>query len=214
MEILGKQISKNCEIIFSKIMSESKCKIIFSSAQNGENFSQEIGVDLFKIVLDISLPDKYFEELLLHECIHILQTKLGYRDMDISYDRKIAVYTNNVIMDIDVNRRLRNNYNYIRDNNYAQTILISKITKEIERMSNNPKQITNDDKKVLGLSLAFLDICYINKYKTMMHLALSTLCPEVLMYQRKFVEIVQSHPDTNYKTVHQIQNLSIDLFDL
>ena len=64
MEILGKQISKNCEIIFSKIMSESKCKIVFSSAQNGENFSQEIGVDLFKIVLDISLPDKYFEELL------------------------------------------------------------------------------------------------------------------------------------------------------
>lgn len=214
MEVLGKDISEQCASIYSRIANELKCRILFVASKNRKNYSQEIGNDLYKIELDISLPNNYFEELLLHECIHILQTRLGYKDMNVNYNRKLSIYINDVIMDIDVNRRLKNDYNYMRDNDYAQSILISKVTKEIEHISNSHAKVADDDKKILGLSLAFLDLCYTNKYKTLMNLVIANVCPQILIYQNKFVEIVQSHPETNYRTVHQIQKLSIDLFGL
>lgn len=214
MDVLGIKISSKCEDIYKKIISNTNCRIIFSASKNHHSQCKEIGDNFYNISIDTDVPHEYFEELLLHECIHVLQNTLGYQDMVLNYNRILCVYLNNVILDIDVNRRLIQDFKYVRNNHIAANILANKIAETLQQWTENNISPTNDEMKIMALSLAYLELCYTKQYHQGFSKIINVLYPEIIDYYSKFYQIVQFHPGTNYKTVRMIQEKAMNLFGI
>ena len=181
---------------------------------DGSNHIEEMQDGFFKITIDTTVSNEYFEELLLHECIHALQMKLGYQDMLINYNRLLCKYANNIILDIDVNRRLINDYHYVRKTDCAQNTLANKIAQRMKILTESQKQPEEDELKILAISIAYLELCYTTKFKQTFWFILDVIYPQTKTYYAKFCEIVHAHPETSYRSVHQIQIQAIDLLEL
>lgn len=214
MDVLGITLSEECEEIYNQIMHNTHCRITFGVSHNHHSSCTEISNNFYKICLDTNVPHEYFEELLLHECIHIIQNELGYQDMLLNYNRLLCVYINNVILDIDVNRRLIHDFKFTRNNHIAQNILGNKIAITLQNWVENNIKPTNDEIKIMSLSLTYLELCYTKQYHQELFTIINVLYPDITIYFNQFSQIVQSHQETNYKTVREIQNKAKDLFEV
>lgn len=156
MKILDQDISQECEMVYNQLQKEIKSSITLQKSKNKQNSVKKNPYGGYIISIDTQLPQDYFEEMVLHEHIHILQWQEGYRDIT-SQTNHIVEYINDAIMDIDVNRRLKDIYHF-RIGTSRRTILISKLFTII--MSHIFTKIDDNTSKIIYVSLAILSICY------------------------------------------------------
>ena len=126
MEILGKTLTEKTEAIYNKLMKDIVYPIHFDklNPEDQEACSHPVAMDTgkkeFIVLLDPGLEDNLFENALVRDMIYCLQmgnqapilTPVTDKDLD-AY--QIAMMISSVIMDIDVENRLRSYDMHIDD---------------------------------------------------------------------------------------------------
>lgn len=133
MKVLNRTMPDDIYEVYMRIKNDIKYEVIISESLHDKYLIMEPNNDSVTIKLNANEKnDDYFWEMFLHELIHIIQYQEKYKDLiSLNNDMKnLCSYVNNVIMDIDVNRRLLNKYDFIRKSNTVENILINKIKKK------------------------------------------------------------------------------------
>lgn len=208
MEVLGKSISESIERIYQQIKNQYG-NVTLVYCRNGSKCSTEqINPNGFKITIDTSLPDDYFGEVFLHEHCHILQYKEGYKDL--RCQDQISFMLNDAIMDIDVHRRLKNDYNYqygtygsnkLYDNTYT---MIQKLTQP------QPQELFFQ----LVISLVLYRTCYNQTEGDRIIDILSQNNESAAYYLQGFLQLVKEYPNTNKDDNRQLLLKSARLFGI
>lgn len=118
MEILGKQLSDKTNAIYKDLEGKLvyPVKILEMDPENQEQVSQPVAMDTgkkeFRVLIDPGLEDHLFENALVRDLIYCLQmnnnapvlSAVSEHDIDAS---QVAMMISSVIMDIDVENRLK-----------------------------------------------------------------------------------------------------------
>ena len=210
MKILDQDISQKCEMVYNQLQKEIKSSITLQKSKNKQNSVKKNPYGGYIISIDTQLPQDYFEEMVLHEHIHILQWQEGYRDIT-SQTNHIVEYINDAIMDIDVNRRLKEIYNYsvgTSRRNALMGSLFSIITAHID------KQIDNNTAKILCASLAILSLCYNDENEQRIFEILSERNSNFSSYYTLFKNTLMNQNDYSAKSFRIMQNKIIEDLNL
>ncbi len=126
MELLGKKLSEKTEAIYKDLTGKLKypVRIMEMDPENKDQVSQPVAMDTgkkeFRILLDPGLADNLFENALVRDLIYCLQmnnnapvlSAVSEHDLDAV---QTAMMISSVIMDIDVENRLKSYDMHIDD---------------------------------------------------------------------------------------------------
>ena len=195
---------QNIENIYRQIKSD--CGRAVVSYIPGENNSvQQTGLNSFRIIININLPDDYFWEIFLHENVHIIQTCCGYRNVNDS--TPLMHLLTDAIMDIDVHRRLQE-YGYIYSD-YGDKKLLFDIMKLTSRIQEN-----HDIWYYLVISIALYRIAYDEEMGNVLAAGFSKDNQVFKEMYTKFIQLLDKHSETNCIENAILYNESIKLFTL
>ncbi len=211
-KILNREMPKNIEEIYNKIKQNLFFKYIVTESQNGRNTCEQKG-NVFHIKIMTNLKEYYFWEIFLHELLHIIQTQEGYRNLRAFKDSDLVYIVNNAIMDIDVNRRLKHQYQFDRISVQGRDNLVSNIIRKINICQENNK-CTERETKILAVSIAYVHLCFEPNFAKALSKSARKLNSNYDKYYNGFISVVNAHPDINKTQVSQIQKEAIRLFDL
>lgn len=209
MVIFNKDAPKEIEEIYCKIKDEIGPITLTTRRTHGESFVERHTDNFYNMCLNTDLPEDYFWEVFLHEHIHILQYKNGYRDL-ISTDR-ITKYLNGVIMDIDAHYRLKNNYHFIYSSNYGEEGVIKGIQKHLELCNG-------DDAKyhlqIVVISVLYLTLVYNKEKGDIIVESLSSANDKFKELYESFYSLIVNNLETNSDSISYVLREGAKIFEI
>ncbi len=121
--ILAREISGKAEETVNAIKLTLSKPVIYAkiSDENGEIGKYEDGKDNYFVWVDDTLPDEAFEINVVHQLLHLQQISRGFpftkaisehTDGDVNFAASFSNLFNDIIMDLEVEHRLKEEYNY------------------------------------------------------------------------------------------------------
>ncbi len=215
MEVLNRTMPDDIYEVYMRIKKDIKYEVMISESSNGINQITPPDNGCVHIKLNNNEPeDEYFWEIFLHEHIHAIQYQENYKDMIASnkVKQEISIHINNVIMDIDVNRRLLNTYKYRRKTKCSEKRLAFDIANQI--MKCRETKFSEQDIILIVISVVLLSVSYNSEYDNLFIPNISALDHNAGIYFRDFMNAVCNNPITEYKSIREIQNQAADIFHL
>lgn len=215
MKILNRTMPDDVYEIYMRIKNDIKYEVIISESNNWINHITPPDNGCVHIKLNNSEPeDEYFGEIFLHEHIHAIQYQENYKDMISTNKLKkdISMHINNVIMDIDVNRRLLNTYRYRRKTKCSEKRLAFDIANQI--MKCRETKFSEQDIILVVISVVLLSTSYNSEYDNLFISNINTLDHNAGIYFRDFMNAVCNNPITEYRSIRKIQDQAADIFHL
>lgn len=215
MKILNRTMLNDIYEIYMRIKNDIKYEIMISESNNERSYVLPPFNGCVHMKLNNNeTEDEYFWEIFLHEHIHVIQYQENYKDM-VSSDKSkknISEYINNVIMDIDVNRRLLNIYKYRRKTKCAEKRFALNITNKIIQCRENG--FSDQDVIMIVISIVLLSTSYNSEYDKLLVSHISALDHNTGIYFYNFMNAVCNNPMTEYRSIRKIQDQAADIFHL
>lgn len=215
MNILNRTMPNDIYEIYMRIKNDIKYEIMMSESNNERSYvSPPFNGCVHMKLNNNETEDEYFWEIFLHEHIHVIQYQENYKDM-ISHDKSkkiISEYINNVIMDIDVNRRLLNVYKYRRKSKCSEKRLALNIVDKIIKCRENG--FSDQDIIMIVISIVLMSTSYNSKYDNLFISNINELNRNAGIYYRDFMNAVYNNPIIGYRSIRKIQDQAADIFHL
>ena len=209
MIIFNKEMPKEIEEIYYKIKDEIRSLNLIMISTHKKCSAEQSSDNTYKIYLNIDLPEDYFWEVLLHEHIHILQYKNGYRDL-ISTD-SITGVLNNVIMDIDVHYRLKNDYHFVYSSNYGEESAIKGIQKHLEMCSGSDAKY---HLQIVVMSVLYLTLVYNKEKGDIIVESLSSVNDKFKELYESFYSLIVNNLETNSNSISYVLREGAKIFEI
>lgn len=214
--ILGKQMPHDILITYNQIIKKCNCKIIITPSLNKRSVTSKINNNTFRISINTEVDDNYFWEIFLHEHLHVLQTTEGYKDLELigcgNNIRRILYSVNNMIMDIDVYRRLKQIYNFKESSSCGYMHLCGELIKVIDQYQNFG--LDDNYAKFYSSAVSYIALHYNKEVGDIYAEYFSMLNPAFNRYYKGLIDIVNQNPQIGYTHIHKMQVQAMDLFEL
>lgn len=158
------------------------------------------------------VDEDYFWEMFLHEHLHILQYKIGYKDLKSATNPKLALFVNNVIMDIDVIERLKHDYNFERTSEYGREICSKACINEIGKFLIFGA--SEEDAKFMAILIAFIYFCFNRDEANRFAEPMNGLNTKFEYYYNGFIELVRNDHCIRSKPVNDLLCQAATLFGI
>lgn len=212
--ILGRNIPPDIYDIYTSIVSNLECKILVNASNRSETIKHS--PDSFEININVNTDENYIWEMFLHEHIHVLQTTEGYRNLALvgaSNKLEQLIYIiNDFIMDIDVNRRLFQHYNFQKKSGYGDLILSSTILNIINSKLDN--ELKEFESKYLSCFVAFITLQFSEGKGELFAKRLIKMNSNFEKYYIGLIKIATTNHQIGYTHVRKMQVQAMALFDL